>query len=264
MPGDRIVRTMKKIGLALGGGAARGLAHIGTLKVLAEEAIAPDFVAGTSAGSLIGALLCAGFSWHEIRKRAIQVSWSDLVEPIFPIMGLVKSEKLEKLLGTMLSDRSFEELNIPLSVVTVDILTGDEVILRSGSVARAVQASCSIPGLFKPVDRDDRLLVDGGLINNLPSNIVREMGAEVVIAVDLISDVVNTNPPKNIVDILYYSFNIMIRNAARKGLEDADCVIKPDLRGFSYHRLGRLDELMARGEMAARESLSILRALKYL
>ncbi len=251
---DRLIK--KKIGLALGGGAARGLAHIGVLKVIEEEGIKIDFVAGTSVGSLIGALFCAGFRWKEINELSGKTAWKDLVEPMLPGKGLLRLEKLENKLNKLVEGRNLEELDIPLSVVTADITTGEEIILKEGPAARAVRASSSIPGIFEPVMWEDRLLVDGGLVNNVPASVVREMGAELVIAVDLNADRIKNEPPRNIFDVIVYSFLILMTNFTQHAVKKADYVIRPDLKGYSYYDLKKRNELINLGEQAARDVLA--------
>jgi NTE family protein len=248
-----------KVGLALGGGAARGLAHIGVLKVLEEEGIRVGMVAGTSAGSLVGALHCAGYGWREIREIAGRIQWRDLVGPTWPVMGLLRTTKLEKALEEILGHRSFEQLGIPFRAVAVDIGTGEEVLLSSGPVAQAVRASASIPGIFEPVLWEGRLLVDGGLVNDVPADVVRAMGAELVIGVDLNADRIDARPPQNFLDIFYRSLNLLIYNSTQRGRRSADLMITPALSGIGYHELKRMEELIERGERAARRELEKLR-----
>jgi NTE family protein len=254
-------RAGGKIGLALGGGAARGLAHIGVLKVLEEEGIPIGWVAGTSAGSLIGSLFCAGFDWREIKHTARNIDWSDLVSPTWPSLGIVNPAKLEKTLNRMLEGREFDDLAVPFRAVAVDISTAEEVVLESGSVARAVRASCSIPGIFEPIEVDGRLLVDGGLVNNVPTDVVRDMGADRVIGVDLNADRAVPKRPENLIEIFYRSLNILIHNSAQRARRVADVMVVPRLGGFAYHDLGRLDELIERGEQAMRDQIESLRKL---
>jgi NTE family protein len=250
-----------KIGLALGGGAARGLAHIGVLKVLEEQRIGIHFIAGTSAGSLIGSLYCAGFSWQRIKDTARDIDWSDLVSPTWPTLGIVSPQKLEKTLNRLLGSKRFEDLNIPFRAVAVDITSGEEVVLGSGSVARAVRASCSIPGIFEPTELEGRLLVDGGLMNDVPTDVVRDMGADRVIGVDLNADRVVPKRPENLIEIFYRSLNILIYNSAQRARRVADLMMVPRLQGFAYHDLGRLDELIERGERAARDQMEALKSI---
>ncbi len=250
-----------KIGLALGGGAARGLAHIGVLKVLEEEQIPIHCVAGTSAGSLIGSLFSAGFSWRKIKETARNIDWGDLVSPTWPTLGIVNPAKLEKTLDRILQGRSFEDMSIPFRAVAVDITTGEVVVLHSGSVARAVRASCSIPGIFEPTELEGRLLVDGGLLNDVPTDVVGDMGAERVIGVDLNTDRLVPKRPENLIEIFYRSLNILIYNSAQKAGRAADVIVEPRLDGFSYHDLGRLDELIAQGERAMRDQIGTVKEI---
>jgi NTE family protein len=238
----------RKVGLALGGGAARGLAHIGVIKALSQAGIHVDYVAGTSVGSVIGALYCAGYSWQEIKETAKHLNWGRLISPTIPVIGLAKTNKLEHFLENLLKKRSFEDLEIPFCAVAVDISTGREVLLKSGSVARAVQASSSIPGIFEPTKIDGMLLVDGGLINNVPSDVVREMGAGLVIAVDLNYYYPKTGTPKHILDIIYASLFIIMNNKSNKADKFADYLVAPNLSKYSYYNLKNIDALIARGE----------------
>jgi len=253
-------RGDKKLGLALGGGAARGLAHLGVLKVLEEEQIEISYVAGTSAGSLIGALYCAGYTWQEIREVAVNVKWQDLVALAIPKLGLVKTSKLQELLDDLLEGKDFASLEIPFRAVAVDIQRGEQVILESGSVAEAVRASCSIPAIFEPMPLDGRLLVDGGLLNDVPADVVRDMGADLVIAVDLNSRKVIPGEPDNILEVLYRSINILINYSKQQAEEEADFYVAPDVTDFGYEDLSRLEELIERGERAMRAQLAALKS----
>ena len=249
----------RKIGLALGGGAARGLAHIGVLKVLSEENIQIDMVAGTSAGSLIGALYCAGCGWKEIMEIARGLQWRDLVSPTLPVMGFLRTTKLEQTLRRLLNDKDFAQLRVPFRAVSVDIATGQEIVLGSGSVASAVRASASIPGIFEPVRMGNRLLVDGGLANDVPADVVRSMGATFVIGVDLNADRLERRPPQNLIDIFYRSLDMLIYNSTQRGRRSADLMVTPKLSGIAYHDLSKLEELVSRGEEAARPLVDKIR-----
>ena len=254
----RLLRR-RKLGLALGGGGARGLAHIGVLKVLEEENLRPDFVAGTSVGSLVGALHCCGYTWRQIHDVAASTNWNDLASVVVPRMGLVNTKKLERLVDRLVGGKSFEELSVPLRVVATDITRGEEVILAQGPVSRAVRASASIPGIFEPTRWEGRLLVDGGLLDNVPTGVVRDMGAKVVIAVNLSGERSATRPPENILDVMLYSLQVLIHGQSLRGTAAADVPVVPDLTGFSYSNLGRLEEMVERGEAAMRAALPALR-----
>ena len=253
----------KKLGLALGGGGARGLAHIGVLKVLEEEGLRADFVAGTSVGSLIGALYCCGYGWRELAELARSTNWKDLVAFTVPRMGLVNARKLERLVDRLAGGRGIEELPIPFRAVAVDITAGEEVVLSSGPVSRAVRASASIPVIFEPTRWEGRLLVDGGLLDDVPSGVVREMGADVVVGVNLSGERARSKPPENIVDVMIYTLATLVYGQTQRGEAAADVPVMPDLAGFSYRSLSRLEEMVKRGEAAMRAVLpALLRRLR--
>jgi NTE family protein len=245
-----------KIGLALSGGAARGFTHIGVLKALEEAEIVPDFVAGTSAGSLVGALYCAGYSWDKILETAKTLEWRKLVELTLPQRGLVKPEGIRELVHQLTGDSSIENLKIPFRAVAVDLISGEQVVFSKGNLGEAVRASCSLPGIFVPLERDGQLLVDGGVRNNLPAGIVREMGADFVIGVDLNHNMKHTGkPPHNLLEVLLRSTMLLMAGTTTLGISESDCLIQPDLQGFSYHDLTPLDDMVERGYKAAVESL---------
>jgi NTE family protein len=254
----------KGVGLALGGGAARGFAHIGVLKVLQEEGIPITAVAGTSAGSVIGAALCAGFSWSEILEKARAFDWSELASLKFPRMGMMSLTRLERVLDRILGGKSFDQLSIPFAAIAVDLVSGSELVIREGSVAAAVQASCSIPGIFEPTIRDGRILVDGGLRNDVPADVARAMGARFVIGVNLNSAAGHSQAPRNILDVIHYSFDILLKHSSQGGLADADLVIRPSLGDIGYRELKKIDDLVARGENAARAAVQRLKELRRL
>lgn len=252
----------KKVGLVLSGGAARGYAHIGVLKVLQENEIPIHCVTGTSVGSVVGALVCGGYDWEEILKVAKGLKWKELVAPTLSGLGLVKADKMESFVEELLGKISFKELKLPFKAVAVDISRAEEVIFSSGSVARAVRASSSVPGIFEPVMEEDRALVDGGVINNLPCDLCRKMGAEKLIAVDLNADRARRSMPVNLLDVSYRSFAILLNNNSVEGRNDADILIQPELYDFNYHDLSRADEMVEKGEEAAEEALRKLKRLK--
>jgi NTE family protein len=248
----------KGVGLALGGGAARGFAHIGVLKVLQEEGIPVTSVAGTSAGSIIGAAFCAGLSWDRILEESRSFDWGALTSLKFPRMGFLSLGRLEHVLDRILGGARFEDLSIPFAAIAVDIVSGDELVIRQGAVASAVRASCSIPGIFEPTNLDGRMLVDGGLRNDVPADVTRALGARFVIGVNLNSSSVHSQPPRGILDVIHYSFDILLRHSSQGGLGDADIVISPALEDIGYRELGKIDELVLRGEASTREALVTL------
>lgn len=249
----------KHFGLALGGGAARGIAHIGVLKALDQAGLKPSFVAGTSVGSLIGALYCAGLSWQQIWQEAEDLDWPDLVKVTMPRMGLVNADKLETLVDTLLEGKSIEELPVPFQAVAVDLVSGKEAILTSGPVGRAVRASCSLPGIFTPMEDGVRLLADGGIVNNLPAIQVREMGADYVVAVDLaFSGWDQRKKPSNLLEVLLTSTFILMGNTGSQGRHASDLLVVPELAGFGFHDMSRKQEMLDLGYQAMQSKLEAL------
>lgn len=187
---------MKKVGLVLGGGGARGYAHIGVLKILEKYKIHVDMVVGASMGSIVGACYASGMPIEEIEKRALEMGYLKLIQLLdinFPRQGLISGKLIEKFLNELIKGKTFNELKIPLIVTATDIVTGKEIVIKEGSVAKALRASISIPGIFTPVKHDEYVLADGSIINFLPVNIAREMGADIIIAVDVSSDIDNAD-----------------------------------------------------------------------
>ncbi len=251
-----------QIVLALGGGAVRGLAHIGVIKVLQEEAIPVHGVCGTSAGSLIGAAFAAGLSWQEMDSIAQRTEWRDLVAPIIPPRGgLLSAQRLEAFVQELVGGKRIEELPTPFCAVATDITVGRRVLFREGPVPTAVRASCSIPGIFEPVRIGNRVLVDGGVVEHVPIFAAREMGADVVLSVNLTSDRQPQEPPESIVDILVYSFFTMMERTDGSDLTEGHLQLRPDLRGFGYRDISQQEALVRRGEEAAREQLDAIRDL---
>lgn len=186
-----------KVGLALGSGSARGLAHLGVLKVLEKEKIPIDMIAGTSIGSLIGGAYASGMSLEEGERIAISMDWKQLgglVDPVIPRSGFIEGNKVKAFIKILIKDKKIEELKIPFAAVATDIKTGEKVVIRHGSLVEAIRASASIPGIFTPVKRGNRFLVDGGLADPVPISVLKKMGADIIIAVNVI-----TKPDKRII-----------------------------------------------------------------
>ncbi len=237
-----------KVGMALGGGVARGLAHIGVMQILEEHGVVPQCLAGTSAGSIMGAALASGLSSHELQHLAEKAEWWFLARPVPFGRGMLSSEGIEKWVLKMLPVAAFEDLEHPLAVVAADFASGAEVVLREGDLAHAVRASCTIPGVYEPVERDGRHLIDGGVVRNLPVTTVRELGADFVVAVDLHSDALQGEIPKHPIGSLLRTANIMMRPSEEAELRQADVAIQPRLGHMSplafrdtaeFVRLGR-------------------------
>ncbi len=247
----------KRVGLALGGGAARGLAHVGVLQVLECEGIPIDYIAGTSAGSVAGAVYAAGLRGEDLLQAALRVRWRDFARPVWPRRGLASFAKLESYLVKTIGDLTFADLEIPYAAVAVDLETCQQVVLREGRVAPAVRASCSVPGLVTPVELAGRALTDGGIVNNLPISVVRDMGADVVIAVNLI--VPQGRCPKGLVEITAVALETLIARAADDPTT-AEVHIPVPLHGLgSLLSLSGGEPVVEVGRQAARQALPALR-----
>jgi NTE family protein len=241
------------VGLALGGGAARGMAHIGVLDVLAKAQIPIYCLSGCSVGGVVGALYCAGYTTDEIRCVAHHIHWRRIARKAKSIsQGLLSFERLERLLVMMIGDIDFSELKVPFSVAAMDFETGERVVLKSGSVAKAVHASCSIPGFVTPVDIDGQLLVDGGIVDNLPVDLARDLGADYVVGVDIFMP--NYRRGHGLFGTGLTTIETLIRNAGG-GVSRADFLIKPDTAGKTYTRFSQHRELISEGEQSTRACL---------
>ncbi|MCB9420841.1 MAG: patatin-like phospholipase family protein [Ardenticatenaceae bacterium] len=244
--------TRKKIGLALGGGVARGPAHIGVLSVLEEAHIPIHCVSGTSAGSVIGAVYCAGLELTQMRHLARQMTWQQIANPIWPHQGLVSFKRMEPWIESYLGPLNLEDLPVPMAAVATDVYTGDPVILREGRLATAVRASSSVPGVVEPVEINGRLLCDGGISANVPVEAARQLGADYVIGVDLFAPEYDERGGP--LGVGFSAIETLIRNSGG-GVKEADCLIVPAIDDHSYLRFAQGDVYIALGEAAARQKL---------
>ena len=262
----------QRIGLALGGGMARGMAHIGVLQVLEEHGIRPSYIAGTSAGALVGGLYAAGLDadqiyqlarklrWNMLGSAPVQLTWSALSAMSMPL-GILGLDRLPRWLDEVLGlDVDFAQLRTPFAALATDITTGEMVVMNEGALAIAIRASCSVPGIFTPVRRGGRLLVDGGASNNLPVSVVKQMGADYIIGVDLLpfSDE-GPIEPRNILEVSMTALFTLIRTAQRD-MPLADCLIQPAIAHFSLSDLTAVEELVAAGRGATEANLPRLLA----
>lgn len=218
--------TGSGIGLALSGGAARGMAHIGVLKALQENHIEIGFLSGTSIGALVAALYAFGIPLEDIRRKAEELSWSRISSLKISRSGLLSNQEIGDLVEEFIGNANIEDAAIPLAIVTTDIASGKKEILRSGNVSRAVRASTSIPGIFVPVKINDKLLVDGFLVENLPLSPLRDMGARVLVGVNL-AKLKEYREPSGMINIILNAFDIAIDANTLLNIEDADVVITP-------------------------------------
>lgn len=250
---------MPSIGLALGGGFARGLAHVGILKVLEEEQIPVDFIAGTSVGSVIAAAYASGMSPKELEEIAALVRFKDFSRWTFSRFGLFSNDKMAIFLRKMLRVKTFEELQIPLAVAATDIITGEAAVFTSGDLVDPVRASCAYPGMFQPVQIGDRLLVDGLLAHAVPAMPLRELGAERVISVHLAAHWVKPRGPRHVFDVIGQCFSIAQDRMCGPWRAASDIVLEPEIGDFGYDDFIRAPELIKAGEIAARAAMPQIR-----
>lgn len=243
----------RRVGLALGGGAARGIAHIGVLEVLQEAQIPIDCIAGTSAGAIAGGLYAAGMTTGEMRQAVHKLNWREIASFGLPVMGLLNFDKAALWIDELLEGRpsTFEELSMPFAAVAADIVRGELVAINSGKLSAALRASSSVPGIFTPTYLGERMLVDGGTLNNLPVSVARRLGADYVIAVDLLPPgTVGGKAPANLMELLVTALYMLMRSTHNEGAE-ADRVIVPDIGHISLFDLGSAEELIEAGRVAA-------------
>jgi NTE family protein len=252
-----------KIALVLGGGAARGFAHVGVIRVLEQERVPVDLVVGTSVGSLIGALYASERNSFELEWTAFQLRREDLFD--FGIanavlgMGLAKGELLEAFVKARVKQERIEQLKIPFAAVATDLNWGERIVLDTGPIARAVRASSAIPGVFEPVAHEGKILVDGGVVDNLPVDVARAKGADLVVAVDIGEDVGNVKIT-NMLDVMLQATNIMFAVNAERRKAGADVLVEPDVKGVGMLDFDERKACMDAGIRAARAAVPKIRA----
>jgi NTE family protein len=259
---DKLERP--RVGLALSGGAARGIAHVGVLRVLQEHNIPIDYIAGTSAGALVGGALAAGMSLDEIEKIGRNLRWRDMGRTTLSRLGVQSNARMEDYIRARFPVTRFEELRLPFAAVATDLRAGSAVVMSGeGDVAFAIRASCAIPGWYLPVtDRRGRQLVDGGLVANVPTAAARSLGADVVIAVDVNSEGAKfLGPPQSAIGVMLQAMMVVQRTAAMHQWQDADLVIMPKVGHIRWDEMGRAGDLIAAGRQAA---LSTIERIKHL
>jgi NTE family protein len=247
------------IGLALGGGFARGIAHIGVLKVLEAENVPIQFVAGTSVGALIGAAYCSGVCCHELEQIAREVRFKTFARWTLSRYGFASNQRMIGFLNRILKVKTFEELKLPLAVTATDFSTGEGVVFRSGPLVEPVRASCAYPGMFLPVKIDGRLYIDGMLGHAVPSVPLREMGASRVLAVHLKGTWVNGDGPRHLLDVIGQCFAIAQEKTSDRWRKAADLIIEPDVNGFKYDDFERTADLIHAGEVVTHAAMPEIR-----
>lgn len=254
-------KKLLKVGLVLGGGAARGFAHIGVIQVLEEAGVRPGLVVGTSAGSLVAAFYASGKTGAQLQQIAEtmeEATFADWTLPIFS-RGMLRGEALARYVNTQVKGRLIENMPLPLGIVATDLNNGQGVLFQRGDTATAVRASSAVPALFQPVKISGREYVDGGLVSPVPVRYARQMGAELIIAVD-ISSAPESNDASDTLQILLQTFSIMSKSINRFELREADVVVRPSLIGVGSSDFGARHRAIEAGRVAMQALLPQLRA----
>ncbi len=249
-----------RIGYALSGGVGYGYAHIGVLKVLEKNNIIPDIIVGTSVGSLIGAFLADGKKAEEIENIALKIDWNKILKFTLPKEGLLSIDGIYEILNNNVKIKNIEDSVIKFAVLATDLCDGSEKVFLSGSVADAVRASCSLPGIFSPFRQGEHIYVDGGILNNLPVKTAFDLGADFVIGVDLIAKAFGLNIHHvDIFSIVWKSLQLMIqRNTKLENIEKKLVVIQPDIGKYNPFDLSKKIEIIKKGEEAAEEKIKLI------
>ena len=261
-PPPVVPKRLPRIGLALGGGAARGFAHVGVIQVLEQAGIKPALVVGTSAGSLVAALYASGKNGAQLQRVAMtmeEASFTDWMLPLFG-RGMLQGNGLARYVDKEVGHKTIEAMPLPLGIVATDLHTGDGVLFRRGDTGTAVRASSAVPAIFEPVHIAGHDYVDGGLVAPVPVGYARQMGAELVIAVD-ISSTPQGNPTDDTLQILLQTFTIMGRSIGRYELRDADLVVRPNLAGITSADFAARSRAIEAGRRAMQAALPRLKEL---
>ena len=244
----------------MGGGVARGIAHIGVLKVLQAYKVPIDYIVGTSSGSLVGAAYASGMDVSMIEQLALHIHWGDLLKFAFFRPGFVSEEAIEEFVNKYIGDLNIKELRIPFAAVATDIRTGEEVVISEGKLSRAVAASSAFPGFFSPADIEGRFLIDGGLAANVPVDIVRQMGAEYVIASNVIPTKYVRILPRDPLQAFGRSLDLVLNKLSREEAARSDILIQLELEEDIWHLdLNKAKKLISAGEVAAHRMINKVR-----
>ncbi len=249
-----------KIALVLGAGASKGFAHVGVLKILETNKIPIHMIVGTSVGSVVGGLYAYGLSAFELQRLSFSIEQKDIVDLTIPENGFIKGEKLEEFVNKTLKNTPIEKLKIPFYAVATEIQSGREVVFGRGNAGQAIRASCSIPGVFRPVKIGDKVYVDGGVVSPVAVEAAKRLGADVVLAVDISASSERT-PPGNTIETLLQSIDIMYAKLAAIQLLQADIVIRPKVGHIGSADFSKRHEAVLEGEKAALEMLPQIAAI---
>jgi NTE family protein len=250
-----------KVAVVLGSGAAKGFAHIGVLKVLEGQGIPVDMVVGTSAGSFVGALYASGLDAFTLQKMALAIERDEVADLGIPDVGFVKGEKLEAFVNKTVKNQPIEKLKIPFYAVATDLRKGTETVFGKGNTGQAVRASCSVPGVFRPVHIGNALYVDGGVVSPVAVDAARRMGADVIIAVDISGGGADNPDPTGTIDAILTSINIMYAHLSERQLEKAEVVIRPKVGHIGSGDFTKRNEAILEGEKAASAMLPKIREI---
>jgi NTE family protein len=253
--GAAIVSSRAGIGLALGGGFARGFAHLGVLQVLEQNQIPISHIAGTSVGSILGAAYASGAPLDRIIETCRALRFRDIARWRVSRLGLASNHRLASLIERVFESRDFEDLRIPLAVVATDLTSGEPVVFTQGNLVDAIRASCAFPGLFEPVEIGTRCLADGGLVAPVPTHAARELGAAVVIGVSVGMQDGHRGAPTNIFQVVSRAVNAAQKHQLEIWERHADLVLRPDVQSLAWDDFDRADEAIAAGAAAARRAL---------
>lgn len=248
-----------KVGLALGSGATRGLAHIGVIQALKENDIPIDYVSGTSIGALIGALFCSGADLEGITKILNVINTKHILDFSASRKGLLQGKRIEELLRIFIKKKTFEELEIPFAAVATELVKGEKVIFDSGDIVKAVRASMSIPGIFTPVEDEGKIYVDGGVFDRVPGDVAISMGADVVIGVDVGYRHDDDFIPKNMMDVIIKSMGIMELQLLKNNVKKCDVLICPDVGHLKPYSLDNIDECVKGGMDVTLNRINIIK-----
>jgi NTE family protein len=259
--GAAAMPTRAGIGLALGGGFARGFAHLGVLQVLEQHQIPVSHIAGTSVGSILGAAYASGAPLARIIETCRTLRFRDIARWRVSRLGLASNQRLESLIERVFDSRQFEDLRIPLAVVATDLTSGDPVVFTQGNLVDAIRASCAFPGLFEPVKIGTRCLADGGLVAPVPTRAARELGAAAVLGVSVGMQDGHRGAPTNIFQVVSRAVNAAQKHQLEVWERHADLVLRPDVQSLAWDDFDRADEAITAGVAAARRALPRIQKL---
>lgn len=254
------LKKYKKIGLALGGGGARGFALIGVVKAFEEENIKFDYISGTSIGSIVGAMLADGITSEKMQCIASKIRVKDIRKNKIPFMPST-TEPIENIIIDVLGDIDVQDLKTPFCAVAVDMVSGNEVDITKGRLCKALAGSCAVPTVFNAVEFEDKVLFDGGLQNTIPADVLRKFGCDAVVSIDINSTRGNGTESKKYLDLLMASIRVMMKSNAIKGYLNSDIMVKPDLKRFSASKTTGMLEMIEEGYKATKAMMPQIKAL---